>query len=234
MYFLKSSNILNIMSKEMPTLEEIAQIQREQQSPAKFDRDRELKKVLDFKNEGFEITSEGELKEVRTYLKRIQDAISRFESGRSKNPEEKTREEENINNLAGKILKEINQQGRASKFARSGNLQDYLKKLDPNVRLEILDDLHAQNTDKENQVWTLAGIVSPDGKTMYVMPALDTIVGTGNARKWFSEPGRQYNGTQDLAFEDVKKLAVGEWDGKKNEWIVKQRGVIILESKGER
>lgn len=182
-----------------------------------------------YKAEDLEIKSQAELEDAKLLVAKYQKAIEKYEtskrgpSGEFKENEEK--EKALVEKIKEKVYKELEERGRLSHLARIGDLENLLKKEAPGFNLEIIRAMDNKNDQKEN-LWQLAGFVTPDRKSIYVIPSFDFIVGPGEVLDWF-DGGRHYDGTQNLGHSDeVKKMAKGEWDSRLERWVPKEKGII--------
>lgn len=181
------------------------------------------------KAEELEIKSSSELEEAKHVIARYQEAIEKYEASRgnavSREPKEAGEKERALVEMVkDKVYKELEDRGRLSPLARIGNLENLLKKEAPGFNLEMIIAMDNESDPKEN-LWLLAGFVSPDRKRIYVIPGLDIIVGPSEVLQWF-DGGRRYDGTQSLGPGEVQKLALGEWDSRLERWVPKEKGVI--------
>ncbi len=128
----------------------------------------------------------------------------------------------NLEAIGFRILDEI-YDNRRHPLASLSNLQLWLQQNYPGVKpIPLL----ALNVD----LWTLI-ILTTDGKTGIVVPALDSIIGPGEILRWCE--GGRYDGTQALVRANIVKLAKAEYREDryvKGEytWICIEKGIIDL------
>ena len=108
------------------------------------------------------------------------------------------------------ILDLIEPQGRRAPLASLPNLQEWLTQHHPRIEANPVAELN-------RNIWRLV-FLTPDGQNGIVIPILDSLVGLGDALKWFESYGeRQYDGTQALVRVNVIKFAKAKFEEERGE-----------------
>lgn len=123
-----------------------------------------------------------------------------------------------LNNIGFEILKLIGKLGRASPIARVPQVTDWLRSSYPGLQAIPIRML-------TEEIWLLL-VLTADGKTGVVIPALDSIIGPGEVMKWYE--GGLYDGTQALVLSNVWSLATAERDDERGVWQPREKGRIDL------
>jgi hypothetical protein len=116
------------------------------------------------------------------------------------------------------LLDLIEPVGRAAPLARLAELTEWLRKNHPSIRAEAIGELN-------RDLWLLL-VLTADGNTGVVAPALDSIIGSGEVLRWFE--GGRYDGTQALVRANVWSLAKAVRDATTMTWQPSVKGRINL------
>lgn len=120
--------------------------------------------------------------------------------------------------VAFELLDLIEPAGRAAPLARLPELIEWLTKNHPGIEAEAIGELN-------RDLWLLL-VLTADGNTGVVVPALDSIIGPGEVRRWFE--GGRYDGTQALVRANVWSLGKAVCDAETRKWQPSVKGRINL------
>lgn len=116
------------------------------------------------------------------------------------------------------LLRLIEPAGRLAPLACLSGVEEWLKRNYPKIKAEPIGMLN-------QDLWLLL-VLTSDGKTGIVVPALDSIIGPGEVLKWFE--GGRYDGTQALLHANISSLARAVWDENAQRWEPHVKGGIDL------
>lgn len=124
----------------------------------------------------------------------------------------------NLEKVAFELLDLIEPSGRGAPLARLPELTDWLRKNHPDIEAESIGGLN-------RDLWLIL-VLTADGKTGVVVPALDSIIGPGEALKWFE--GGRYDGTQALVRDNILSLGTAVRDAETQTWRPRGKGKVDL------
>ncbi len=148
----------------------------------------------------------------------VREAINKLRGGKGKATTTPTISIIELENVAYQILDLIEPYGRGAPLAELPKLQQWLSQNHPGIRVESIGEMN-------RNLWLLI-VLSADRINGLVVPALDSLIGPGEALKWYV--GGRYDGTQALIRRNILSLAHAIYDPSQQIWVLKKKGHVDL------